>query len=64
MPPMRPGAEGSAAFSAPMPELDRKRAYYRSSNIQRSSDIDGQTTQVWMLSIACPAVRFRTRLGE
>ncbi len=31
-----------AAFSAPMPELDRKRAYYRSSNIQRSRDDDGQ----------------------
>jgi len=25
-----------------MPELDRKRAYYRSSNIQRSRDDDGQ----------------------
>jgi len=31
-----------AAFFAPMPELDRKRAHYRSSNIQRSRDVDGQ----------------------
>jgi len=31
-----------AAFSAPMPELDRKSAYYRSANVQRSRDIDGQ----------------------
>ena len=31
-----------AAFSAPMPELDRKRAHYRSSNMQRSRDPDGQ----------------------
>jgi len=30
------------AFSAAMPELDRKRAYYRSSNVQRSRDDDGQ----------------------
>ena len=31
-----------ATVSAPMPELDRKRAYYRSSNMQRSRDPDGQ----------------------
>ncbi|MBA3739806.1 MAG: VWA domain-containing protein [Chloroflexi bacterium] len=31
-----------AAFSARMSELDRKRAYYRSSNMQRSRDPDGQ----------------------
>ncbi len=30
------------AFSAPMPELDRKGAYYRSANVQRSRDPDGQ----------------------
>jgi len=30
------------AFSAAMPELDRKRAHYRSSNIQRSRDFNGQ----------------------
>jgi hypothetical protein len=30
------------AFSAPMPELDRKRAHYNASNIQRSRDVDGQ----------------------
>ncbi len=30
-----------AAFSARMSELDRKRAYYRSSNMQRSRDPDG-----------------------
>jgi len=31
-----------ATFSAPMPELDRKGAYYRSANVQRSRDPDGQ----------------------
>jgi len=31
-----------AAFSAPMPELDRKRAHYNASNLQRSRDVDGQ----------------------
>lgn len=30
------------AFAAPMPELDRKRAHYNASNIQRSRDADGQ----------------------
>ncbi len=30
------------AFSAPMPELDRKSAHFRSANIQRSRDPDGQ----------------------
>jgi len=30
------------AFSAPMPELDRKGAHFRSANIQRSRDADGQ----------------------
>ena len=29
-------------FSAPMPELDRKRAQFASANIQRSRDVDGQ----------------------
>jgi hypothetical protein len=28
--------------SAPMPELDRKRAHFSSANLQRSRDIDGQ----------------------
>lgn len=31
-----------SAFSAPMPELDRKRAHFSSANLQRSRDIDGQ----------------------
>ncbi len=30
-----------AAFSAPMPELDRKRAHFRSANLQRSRDVRG-----------------------
>ncbi len=31
-----------AAFSAPMPELDRKRAHFSSSNMQRGRNSDGQ----------------------
>lgn len=30
------------AFSAPMPEMDRKRAHFRSANLQRHRDVDGQ----------------------
>ena len=31
-----------SAFSAPMPEMDRKRAHFSSANLQRSRDPDGQ----------------------
>jgi hypothetical protein len=40
-------SQESTAWSTPMAELDRKRAYFASSNLARARDIQGRARKDW-----------------